>query len=71
MNTNDRVTLDFLQAAGLLEAELVWSNDFDAIREPLAKFLKVKSALGAANHPALRQLVEQLLSTENDLSIGD
>jgi hypothetical protein len=71
MNTSERVTLDFLQAAGLLEAELVWSSDFDGIRKPLAEYLRVTSSLGIANHPALRQVVEQLLSTENDLSIGD
>lgn len=65
------VTTDFLQAAGLLEADLIWSNDFAAIRLPLAEYLRVKSGLGLANHPALRQLVQHLLSTENDLSIGD
>lgn len=65
------VTTDFLQAAGLLESDLIWSNDFDAIRLPLAEYLRVKSGLGLANHHALRQLVQHLLSTENDLSIGD
>lgn len=64
-----RVTNDFLQAAGLLSADLVWSPDFNAIRQPLAEYLKAKSALGEANHPALVELVNRLLDEENDLGI--
>lgn len=71
MVERDNVTIDFLQAAGLLEADLIWSEDFESIRQPLATYLRVKSGLGLANHPALRELVQGLLSTENDLSIGD
>jgi hypothetical protein len=69
MIEHDRVTTDFLQAAGLLEADLVWSPDFDTIREPLAKYLRVKSALGVANNPHLREIVARLLFEENDLGI--
>lgn len=64
----DSVTLDFLQAAGLLEADLVWSPDFETLREPLAKYLRVKSPLGVANNPHLRELVSRLLDDENDLT---
>ncbi len=69
MIEHDRITKDFLQAAGLLEADLVWSADFDTLREPLAKYLRVKSALGVANNPHLRELVARLLREENDLGI--
>lgn len=63
------VTTDFLQAAGLLEADLVWSPDFESLREPLAAYLRVKSGLGTANNPHLVELVNRLLSEENDLGI--
>jgi hypothetical protein len=69
MKEHDSVTMDFLQAAGLLEADLVWSPDFESIREPLAKYLRVKSGLGAANNPYLREVVSRLLADENDLGI--
>jgi hypothetical protein len=69
MVEHDRVTTDFLQAAGLLEADLVWSPDFDTIREPLAKYLRIKSGLGIANNPHLREIVARLLFEENDLGI--
>jgi hypothetical protein len=69
MKRDERVTNDFLQAAGLLEADLIWSSDFDAIRKDLATYLRSKSSLGKANHPALVSLVQHLLDTENDLSI--
>lgn len=64
-----KVTVDFLQAAGLLKADLVWSPDFNAIRKPLAEYLTAKSSLGEANHPALVEIVARLLDDENDLSV--
>ena len=64
-----RFTTDFLQAAGLLEADLIWSEDMEAIRKDLATFLKSKAALGTANHPSLISLVQHLLADENDLSV--
>lgn len=67
--SRDKVTKDFLQAAGLLSADLVWSPDFNTIRKPLADYLRTKSALGSANHPALIELVNRLLFEENDLSV--
>lgn len=64
-----KVTNDFLQAAGLLESDLVWSEDFEAIRLDLAEFLRSKADLGSANHPALISLVQKLLADENDLTV--
>ena len=63
------ITTDFLQAAGLLRHDLVWSEDFDAIRLDLADYLENHSRLGAANHPALISMVKKLIATENDMSI--
>lgn len=65
---SERITNDFLQAAGLLEADLVWSADLDSIRKPLASYLRSKSSLGIANHPALITIVSKLLEEENDLT---
>ena len=64
-----RITTDFFQAAGLLEADLVWSDDFEAIRLDLATYLRSKAALSIANHPSLISLVQHLLSEENDLTV--
>lgn len=67
---HDRVVADFKQAISLLrDNNLVWSSDFDDIRLSLANLLTTKIALGAANHPALIELVQTLISEENDLSI--
>jgi hypothetical protein len=63
------VTTDFLQAAGLLEADLIWSDDLEAIRLDLATYLRAKAGLANANHPSLISLVQHLLSEENDLSV--
>lgn len=64
-----RLTTDFLQAAGLLEADLIWSDDFEAIRLDLATYLRAKAALASANHPSLISLVQHLLAEENDLTV--
>lgn len=64
-----RITTDFLQAAGLLEADLIWSEDMEAIRKDLATYLRAKSALANANHPSLISLVQHLLADENDLTV--
>ena len=66
---SERITNDFLQAAGLLQADLVWSEDLNAIRLDLATYLRAKAGLGSANHPALQSLVQHLLADENDLSV--
>ena len=64
-----RATNDFLQAAGLLSADLVWSPDFETLREPLAQYLRAHSILGKGNHPLLIEIVNRLLEEENDLGI--
>jgi len=64
-----RIESDFQQAAGLLRHDLVWSEDFDAIRLDLADYLDRTSVLGVANNPSLIKVVQHLLATENDLSI--
>lgn len=67
---NDRVVADFKQAIALLrDNNLVWSSDFDDIRLDLADLLTSKVTLGSANHPALIELVQNLIAEENDLSI--
>lgn len=67
---HDRVVADFKQAISLLrDNNLVWSSDFDDIRLSLANLLTTKVSLAAANHPALIELVQTLISEENDLSI--
>lgn len=65
----DNVSQDFLQAAGLLEADLVWSPDFESLREPLGAYLRAHSILGKGNHPQLIEIVNRLLAEENDLGI--
>lgn len=65
----DSVSADFLQAAGLLEADLVWSPDFESLREPLGGYLRAHSILGKGNHPLLIEIVNRLLADENDLGI--
>jgi len=64
-----RIEADFQQAAGLLRHDLIWSEDFDAIRLDLADYLDSQSSVGVANHATLIALVQKLIATENDLSI--
>lgn len=63
-----RAEADFKQAAGLLRHDLIWSEDFDAIRAPLATLLEETASQGSTNPDSLRWLVRELLSTENDLT---
>jgi hypothetical protein len=53
----------------LLEADLIWSADFEAIRLDLATYLRAKAGLASANHPSLISLVQHLLADENDLTV--
>lgn len=66
---HNRIEADFKQAAGLLRHDLVWSDDFDAIRSDLADYLDRTSSLGVANSPSLVRVVQNLIATENDLTI--
>lgn len=71
-SVNSRIRADFLTAAALLsDRNLVWSADLDSIREDLAQYLEERASLGAANNPHLIQVVQTLIDTENDLSIGE
>lgn len=59
---------DYRQAAGLLRHDLVWSADLDSIRLPLADLIEFWA--DADYHPsALTDIVQQLISTDNDLTI--
>jgi hypothetical protein len=66
---HQRIQDDFRQAAGLLRHDLIWSEDFEAIRSDLADYLDSRSQEGVANHATLITLVQKLISSENDLSI--
>jgi hypothetical protein len=64
----DRHYNDYRQAAGLLRADLIWSHDFDGIRIALANLIATHAAVG--NYPEqLTEIVQQLIATENDLTI--
>lgn len=60
MNQRDNMR----QAAELLRHDLVWSQDFEAIRLDLAEYIESKSTQGIGNHPALIRLVDKLLDAE-------
>lgn len=66
---HNRVQADFKQAAGLLRHDLVWSEDFEAIRSDLADYLEMKSLLGVGNSLSLIRIVRNLIATENDLTV--
>jgi hypothetical protein len=68
MRSRQRINADYKQAAGLLRHDLVWSNDFDAIRLALADLIDLHADVNY--HPsALTEIVDQLIATENDLTI--
>lgn len=63
-----RLYADYKQASGLLRHDLVWSEDFEAIRIPLADLIDHHANIG--ERPlALTAIVHNLIATENDLSI--
>jgi hypothetical protein len=67
-NKLDMVYNDYRQAMGFLEHDLVWSQDFEAIRLDLAKLIRIHAADG--DYPAeLTAIVQKLIATENDISI--
>lgn len=71
MKTSLRQFNDFKQASALLmDNNLLWSNDFDSIRIDLARLIDLYAKMG--HYPsALNEIVQKLISTENDLSIGE
>lgn len=64
-----RLYTDYKQAVALLrDNQLVWSSDFDSIRLELANLIESASLSWP---PALTEIVQKLISSENDLSIGN
>lgn len=62
--------LDLKQAAGLLEDEnLIWSDDLEAIRRPLAKLLHHLAPLGDHAPESAVELAQTLIAEENDLTV--
>lgn len=66
---HQKIENDFKQAAGFLRHDLVWSEDFESIRAPLATFIEEQATHGASNSKSLLWLVRKLLSSENDMTI--
>lgn len=61
---------DYRQAIALLkDPHLLWSEDMDAIRVELAKFLEQALALGWDHNESLHRVVLALIADENDLSV--
>ena len=61
---------DIKQAeAVLLDQHLVWSADFESIRRPLADLFRQSASMGHYAHPAILQLAQVIISSENDLTI--
>lgn len=66
---NERIYADFKQASGLLrDNNLVWSQDFESIRQPLAALIDLEAATYRFN-PFLVQICQQLIAEENDITI--
>jgi len=55
---------DLVSAVSMLRADLVWSSDFEAVREPLADLLEQIQYLDAVSldslSPAMRKLTERI-----------
>ena len=65
----DRMYADFKQASGLLRDDnLVWSQDFESIRKPLAALIDLEASTYRFN-PFLAQICQQLIAEENDITI--
>lgn len=63
-----RLRADYKQAASLLKEDLVWSQDFENIREALEELIRLQADLGVYPAP-LTDIVQTLIADENDLSI--
>lgn len=67
-----RIYTDFKQAAALLhDKNLLWSEDMDAIREPLARYISNRATDGLNNDVDLIEVVQALIADENDLTVRD
>lgn len=64
----ERLYADYKQAISLLKEDLIWSGDFDNIRFDLMELIQYHVDMRV--YPAaLTDLVQRLISDENDLSI--
>jgi len=64
----ERIYADYRQAASLLKDDLVWSGDFDNIRNDLMELIQYHADIKV--YPAaLTDIVQTLIADENDLSI--
>ena len=52
----------------LLDENLVWSEDFDAIRKPLAA-LMVEAQYAIIRSPQLQEIADKLLEDEYDITV--
>lgn len=69
MASLESIKADFAQASMLLRDEhLIWSQDFEAIRKPLAALIDVEASTYRFN-PFLVQICQQLIAEENDITI--
>ena len=67
--TEQRIYADFKQAAALLHDDLVWSNDMETIRKPLARYISNRAADGSDNDVDLIEIVQSLIADENDITV--
>jgi hypothetical protein len=66
----DRHYANYRQAAGmLLDDNLVWSADMDSIRVHLGNYINRMASIGDFTDFNIFCLVQDLISSENDLSI--
>lgn len=67
----DRAYDDLKHASELLRDDnLVWSEDFEAIRRPLAAWLGTQKYYGIHADPNAREVAARLLEPEYDISLG-
>jgi hypothetical protein len=68
---SNRIATDFAQASMLLRDDhLIWSEDFEAIRKPLAALIDLEASTYRFN-PFLTQICQALIQEENDITIGN
>ena len=68
---SNRLATDFAQASMLLRDDhLIWSEDFEAIRKPLAALIDLEASSYRFN-PFLVQICQTLIAEENDITIGN
>lgn len=64
-----RAKVDLLTAAHLLQDKhLVWSDDFEAIRKPLAALLQ-EAATRESRNAHIQEIADRLLEEEFDITV--